>query len=78
MIPIAKLPTLRLLWALLLIGSPIHLAAAQNEAPADGPVKLAVFDVDATPPVGSEMAYDPVKRIDELSLRCRGIVRVNA
>jgi hypothetical protein len=37
-------------------------------------VKLAVFDVDATPPVGSMMAYDPVKRLDELTLRCRGIV----
>jgi hypothetical protein len=36
-------------------------------------VKLAVFDVDATPPVGSEMAYDPVKRLDEMTLRCRGI-----
>jgi hypothetical protein len=37
-------------------------------------VKLAAFDVDATPPVGSAMAYDPVKRVDELTLRCRGIV----
>ncbi len=36
-------------------------------------VKLAVFDVDATPPVGSAMAYDPVKRLDEMTLRCRGI-----
>ena len=38
------------------------------------PIKLGVFDVDATPPVGSAMAYDPVKRVDELTLRCRGIV----
>lgn len=37
-------------------------------------VKLVTFDVDATPPLGSDMAYDPVRRIDELSLRCRGIV----
>lgn len=36
--------------------------------------KLATFDVDATPPLGSPMAYDPVRRIDELGLRCRGIV----
>ena len=36
-------------------------------------VKLAIFDVDATPPVGSAMAYDPVKRLDEMTLRCRGI-----
>ena len=37
-------------------------------------VQVATFDVDATPPVGSAMAYDPVRRVDELSLRCRGIV----
>ncbi|CAN5244504.1 hypothetical protein BH10PLA2_BH10PLA2_34110 [soil metagenome] len=29
--------------------------------------------MDATPPLGSAMAYDPVKRLDELTLRCRGI-----
>ena len=36
-------------------------------------VRVATFDIDATPPVGSEMAYDPVKRHDEISLRCRGL-----
>ncbi len=41
---------------------------------AEPGVKVAVFDVDATPPLGSMMAYDPVKRLDELTLRCRGIV----
>jgi hypothetical protein len=39
-----------------------------------GTIKVATFDIDATPPVGSAMAYDPVKRHDELTLRCRGIV----
>jgi hypothetical protein len=37
-------------------------------------LRLAVFDVDATPPLGSAMAYDSVKRLDELTLRCRGVV----
>src|SRR4051812_36748869 len=41
-------------------------------------LKVATFDVDATPPLGSAMAYDPVKRLDELTLRCRGIVIVGA
>jgi hypothetical protein len=41
-------------------------------------VRIATFDVDATPPVGSEMAYDPVKRLDEMTLRCRGIVLLGA
>ncbi len=38
------------------------------------PIKIATFDVDATPPLGSAMAYGPVERVDELTLRCRGIV----
>jgi hypothetical protein len=42
------------------------------------PIRLATFDVDATPPLGSAMAYDPVRRLDELTLRCRGIVVLGA
>lgn len=45
---------------------------------AQGAITLATFDVDATPPPGSAMAYDPVKRVDELTLRCRGIVILGA
>ena len=37
-------------------------------------LRLAVFDVDATPPVGSMMAYDPVKAQGELGLRGRGVI----
>lgn len=45
---------------------------------AQSTIKLAPFDVDATPPLGSAMAYDPVKRVDEMTLRCRGIVILGA
>ncbi|HJN09430.1 MAG TPA: hypothetical protein QF564_12115 [Pirellulaceae bacterium] len=41
---------------------------------AEGTLQVAVFDVDATPPVGAALAYDRVKRVDEMTLRCRGIV----
>lgn len=41
-------------------------------------LKLATFDVDATPPVGSMMAYDPVIRKDDLPLRLRGVVLLGA
>src|ERR1700709_2644887 len=41
-------------------------------------LKVAVFDVDATPPVGAMMAYDPVKAQGELGLRARGIVLLGA
>ncbi len=43
-----------------------------------GELRLAVFDVDATPPVGSMMAYDRVKRVDEMGLRCRGVMLLGA
>ena len=42
------------------------------------PVKVATFDVDATPPLGTAMAYDAVKRVDDLSLRCRGVVIIGS
>ncbi len=55
------------------------LQADQSPQPVTASaLKVATFDVDATPPLGSAMAYDPVKRLDELTLRCRGIVLVGA
>ena len=41
-------------------------------------LRLATFDVDATPPVGSRMAYDPVTNTWDLTLRARGIVLLGA
>ena len=38
------------------------------------PLRVATFDVDATPPLGYMMAYDPVVRLDAMTLRCRGVV----
>lgn len=54
-----------------------YLTAAAQAADETA-IKLATFDVDATPPLGSAMAYDPVKRLDEMTLRCRGIVLLGA
>src|SRR4051794_29899464 len=55
----------------------ILLSAASWLNAAEG-LRLAVFDVDATPPVGTMMAYDPVKTQGELGLRARGIVLLGA
>src|SRR5437773_4088990 len=52
--------------------------ATQQAAPAESGLRLGMFDVDATPPVGSMMAYDKVLRRDDLPLRCRGVVLLNA
>ncbi len=57
----------------------ISLTAAALLAPAGGAERLRVgtFDVDASPPVGSPMAYDPVVGV-ETPLSFRGIVIVGA
>ena len=57
--------------ALLLVAFSYSCLCAQSK-----PVRIATFDVDATPPLGTHMAYDPVRRLDELTLRCRGIVLI--
>ena len=56
------------------IGVAIGAVIAPGRLLAGEPIKIAVFDVDATPPIGSAMAYQPVRRLDELTLRCRGLV----
>lgn len=37
-------------------------------------LSVGVFDVDVTPPIGSQMAYDPVINTWDLGLRAKGIV----
>lgn len=57
-------------WLLICLFSPSTIPAAEG-------LKVGYFDVDASPPIGSPMAYD--KTIEVLSpLRCRGIVLLGA
>src|SRR5438093_2849464 len=49
------------------------LAVLQAEAQADRRLKVGVFAVDASPPVGSPMAYDRTKEVLH-PLSCRGVV----
>ena len=44
------------------------LPSAANDA-----LRLAVFDIDASPPIGSPLAYDPNREV-ESPLSCRGVV----
>ena len=48
------------------------LATVASGEPA-APLRVGVFDVDASPPVGSPLAYDPCTAV-ETPLSCRGIV----
>jgi len=46
-------------------------------APACAQLRVGTFDVDASPPVGSPLAYDPTKAVTT-PLSCRGVVIVGA
>lgn len=45
-----------------------------SESVSGDSIRLAKFDIDVTPPLGSMMAYDPVVGVSELTLRARGLV----
>lgn len=51
---------------------------AASSASLSPGLRLARFDVDATPPVGSHLAYDPVTNTWDMTLRARGIVLLGA
>ncbi len=53
-----------------------RLAAAETLTPST--LRVATFDIDATPPIGSMMAYDPVTNHWDLGLRARGLVLLGA
>jgi len=48
-----------------------------HTSPGAEPIRVGTFDVDASPPIGSPLAYDPTKGIDT-PLSCRGIVLTGA
>src|SRR5260221_7117515 len=63
------------LWSFWITVSLFALTAAA--APIQG-LRLATFDVDATPPIGNFMAYQPCAAQGELGLRARGVVLLDA
>ena len=55
----------------------VVLALTLGRAHAAEPLKVGVFAVDASPPIGSPMAYDPTKGVAH-PLSCRGVVLIGA
>lgn len=41
---------------------------------AQAQLRVGLFDIDASPPIGSRLAYDPVTNVWDLGLRARGVV----
>ncbi len=71
---------LRLALCVLLAVS-LRATAAESSTPSaaeSAGLRLATFDVDATPPIGSMMAYDPVTNLWDLRLSARGVVLLGA
>lgn len=70
-----------ILVAFALVAVSLDLPAAdvlKANHPPGAELRLATFDVDATPPVGAMMAYDPVTNHWDLGLRARGVVLLGA
>lgn len=67
------------LFSLLLFFQDNQLTAAEiKPLSIQGQLKLATFDVDATPPIGSSLTYDPMVNNWDLGLRAKGIVILGA
>ncbi|HXT41091.1 MAG TPA: hypothetical protein VN887_13855 [Candidatus Angelobacter sp.] len=67
------------LFALCIAGiSPRSAESANAATSRPAALQIATFDIDATPPIGSMMAYDPVTNRWDLGLRARGIVLLGA
>lgn len=52
--------------------------AANNQSIQEPGLRLATFDLDATPPVGSQLTYDPMINDWDMGLRAKGIVLLGA
>ena len=59
-------------WLAVVTGLSAATPASSNAAPSL--LRVATFDLDVTPPIGSHMAYDPVTNSWDLGLRARGLV----
>src|SRR5438132_5688586 len=59
-------------------GSIFGAEPAAAFGPQSPGIRVATFDVDATPPIGRHMVYDPVTNKWDLGLRARGIVLLGA
>jgi hypothetical protein len=63
----------RVVWFAVLLA--VLLIALPARTRAEGPLKACVFAVDASPPIGSPLAYDPTRGVVH-PLSCRGVVLI--
>ncbi|RUL81616.1 hypothetical protein TsocGM_24910 [Tautonia sociabilis] len=53
----------------------LALAGLAPSGRADEPLRVGTFDIDASPPVGTPMAYDPTAGVQD-PLHCKGVVLI--
>ena len=68
------LSSICILFLLLGVAESAFSKTSYVDAPKNDRIGIATFDVDATPPVGSRLTYDPMINTGEQTLRARGIV----
>jgi len=71
---IKKIITVFFLFTVLPAAQIFSIVPGQTPAPDQQTLKISTFDVDATPPVGSYLAYDLMVNAWDLGLRAKGIV----
>lgn len=75
--PVSSLHCVQRVGFLVLATSVLWASLWTSRVDAEDSLKLSTFAVDASPPIGSPLAYDPTKEITE-PLSCRGIVLLGA
>lgn len=70
----------RLIVVVFVLGLSVFMPAQADRMDSKGhpTLRIARFDVDATPPLGSHMAYQEVLGLGEMGLRARGVVLLGA
>lgn len=63
---------------LLIIGNIDSIAQASTTTTKNAALQISTFDMDVTPPIGYQMAFDPVVNNWDMGLRAKGIVLIGA
>lgn len=61
------------MWRVLAAIGLVVVCSSPAVSATDDALRIAVFDIDASPPIGSPLAYDPNREV-ESPLSCRGVV----
>jgi hypothetical protein len=68
-----RIPSDRRLWLALSLLALVNFGASICYSQQREALRVGYFDVDATPPLGNQLAYTPTRSVLE-TLRCRGVV----